>query len=490
MAIGTAKISNRNLRILDVTLITISITCGIIGGLQAMRAALEPMAGMRHMDGDIPQPIPAMPLHHMPEMFVGFAALLGLVVISPKLAPRTPKVAGALVSRPILKIAALTAALSIDVSKTSTLGFVLPGMQDEYGLSNVVASSLSVAGLAGTATGAIIARFAASRIEEQRIYLLSAIGFMMTSCCAMMPTFFGNIVMCFLMGVSVGALAPIVVAAVRDIGKESRMGGGLVILSSSIATAAGFLIAAGTSAWLEPTYSWRVMWLIGIPTGIALIPLSFIIRSDRTPVSYTAPEVDTLRETATSVICTPPQPTRRAMQFVFAFVTGLTGFSLTVWTPTLVKATGAPNVQILLLTVATALLAASVGLAVIQVFLGPRAVLGITAGVTGAALLTLATSAVLDLAGTVSGVALLLALFGSNAMASIVLPTAAQSSDTDSRAQFTAEVSAANRIGGLFGPPVLATFVVSTQATYAAIAVAGGVCCLLTIIAGSRYSQY
>lgn len=470
-----------------------------------MRGAYQTMDHMGHMGHQMPmthpRAIPAMPLHHMPEMFIGFAALFGLIALSPAVAPRKPKAQDVAVSRPILKVVALTAALSIDVSKTSTLGFVLPGMKVEYGLTNIVASGLSVAGLAGTASGAVLARIAIAKIEVDRIYLLSAIGFMITSCCAMMPTFTGNLVMCYLMGVTVGGLAPIVVAAIRDISRDARTGGGLVILASAVATAAGFLVAAGTSALFEPTYSWRIMWLIGIPTGIALMPLSLIIRSDHQAATSKPaappspiPNPSTLEPPPTSTEPAPPTSgsapaTRRIIQFAFAFVTGLTGFALTVWTPSLVKATGAPNAQTLLLTVASALLIASIALAAVHIFFGPRAVLAATAGTTGTALVLLASSAAFNLPPTLASIALLLALFGSNAMASIVLPIAAQSRPAEGRAKFTAEVSAVNRVGGLLGPPLLATLVVSTNATYTAIAIAGSICCLLTIASAVKPTQ-
>lgn len=41
-----------------------------------------------------------------------------------------------------------------------------------------------------------------------------------------------------------------------------------------IGTSAGYLLAAGAAAWLEPLFSWRVLWLLGLPTGAVIILLN------------------------------------------------------------------------------------------------------------------------------------------------------------------------------------------------------------------------
>ena len=50
----------------------------------------------------------------------------------------------------------------------------------------------------------------------------------------------------------------------------------------AIGTSAGYLAAAGAATWLEPMFSWRVLWLLGLPTGALIIFLNrFIPESPR-----------------------------------------------------------------------------------------------------------------------------------------------------------------------------------------------------------------
>jgi putative MFS transporter len=49
-----------------------------------------------------------------------------------------------------------------------------------------------------------------------------------------------------------------------------------------VGTSAGYLLAAGSAALLEPLFSWRVLWLLGLPTGALIIVLDrFIPESPR-----------------------------------------------------------------------------------------------------------------------------------------------------------------------------------------------------------------
>ena len=49
-----------------------------------------------------------------------------------------------------------------------------------------------------------------------------------------------------------------------------------------VGTSAGYLLAAGAAAWLEPMFSWRVLWLLGLPTGAVILLLNrFIPESPR-----------------------------------------------------------------------------------------------------------------------------------------------------------------------------------------------------------------
>jgi MFS transporter, putative metabolite:H+ symporter len=49
-----------------------------------------------------------------------------------------------------------------------------------------------------------------------------------------------------------------------------------------VGSAGGYLAASGAAAWLEPIFSWRILWLLNVPTGLLVILLSrFIPESPR-----------------------------------------------------------------------------------------------------------------------------------------------------------------------------------------------------------------
>jgi putative MFS transporter len=62
----------------------------------------------------------------------------------------------------------------------------------------------------------------------------------------------------------------------------ARHRGWLLVALGGVGTSAGYLLAAGAAAWLEPLFSWRVLWLLGLPTGAVILLLNrFIPESPR-----------------------------------------------------------------------------------------------------------------------------------------------------------------------------------------------------------------
>ena len=98
--------------------------------------------------------------------------------------------------------------------------------------------------------------------------LLSALMFIGTAICGAMPAFGWNLVMCFLMGASAGGLLPITFTLMAETVPAAHRGWLLVALGG-IGTSAGYLLAAGSAALLVPEFSWRALWLLGLPTGSA-----------------------------------------------------------------------------------------------------------------------------------------------------------------------------------------------------------------------------
>lgn len=221
------------------------------------------------------------------EMWVGMALIpVGLLLAAYGLLPRRadqlqPGEAlqfhvadGVRLSREHWKLViVLIVTLAVDVMKPATLGFVMPGMRLEYEISQPRASLLALFALTGTTVGSIVWGRIADRFGRRAAILISALMFIGTAICGAMPSFEWNLAMCFLMGASAGGLLPIAFTLMAET-VPARDRGWLLVLLGGIGTSAGYLAAAGAAAWLEPLFSWRVLWLLGLPTGLLIIVLN------------------------------------------------------------------------------------------------------------------------------------------------------------------------------------------------------------------------
>lgn len=172
-----------------------------------------------------------------------------------------------------IQIGLLSVALVIDVMKASSLGFVIPGMRDEYGLSFSAVAVLPFVALLGTTLGSFLWGALADIYGRRAAILLAAVMFLGTSICGAMPSFTWNIVMCFLMGLAAGGMLPVANALLAEILPTEHRGWCLVLLGG-IGTVVGYFATSEFSALLQPFFGWRIMWLLGFPTGIILIVLS------------------------------------------------------------------------------------------------------------------------------------------------------------------------------------------------------------------------
>jgi putative MFS transporter len=167
----------------------------------------------------------------------------------------------------------LAVALVIDTMKPATLGFVLPGMSSEYGFSASTGAWLLLWALAGTTIGSVFWGVMADRIGRRAAILLAALMFIGTAICGTMPLFGANLFMCFLMGVAAGGMLPIVYALMAE-SVPAGPRGWLVVLHGGLGTVGGTLAAAGCATLFEPEYSWRVLWLLNLPTGLIMLLLN------------------------------------------------------------------------------------------------------------------------------------------------------------------------------------------------------------------------
>jgi putative MFS transporter len=173
-------------------------------------------------------------------------------------------------------MAVLTIALVIDVMKPASLGFVVPGMLDEYGVSAATVAWLPFAALCGTVAGSVIWGALADLYGRRASILLSAVMFVGTSICGAMPSLWWNVGMCFLMGAAAGGMLPVTYALLAET-MPSRQRGWALVLVGGLGAAGGYLAASALSAWLIPIFGWRILWFLNLPTGLLLIFLNVYV---------------------------------------------------------------------------------------------------------------------------------------------------------------------------------------------------------------------
>src|SRR3546814_2318739 len=149
----------------------------------------------------------------------------------------------------------------------------MPGRSLGDSISTPAASVLALVALIGTTVGSIVGGRLADVFGRRAGILLSALMFIGTAICGAMPTFEWNLVMCFLMGASAGGMLPIAFTLMAETVPAAHRGWLLVALGG-VGTSAGYLLAAGAAATLEPLFSWRVLWLLNLPTGLVILILN------------------------------------------------------------------------------------------------------------------------------------------------------------------------------------------------------------------------
>ncbi len=173
-------------------------------------------------------------------------------------------------------MAVLVVALVIDVMKPAALGFAMPGLVKEYGVPKAVASLVPFFALVGTVCGSVIWGALADIYGRKASILLSAVMYVATSICGAMPSLEWNIVMCFMMGAAAGGMLPVTYALLAETMPSKHRGWALVLVGG-LGAAGGYFAASGFSWLLVPTFSWRILFLLNLPTGLILVLMGGLI---------------------------------------------------------------------------------------------------------------------------------------------------------------------------------------------------------------------
>jgi putative MFS transporter len=364
----------------------------------------------------------------------------------------------------------LVIALVIDIMKPASLGFTLPGMMAEYDVGKATASILPFSALVGTVVGSIVWGIIADIYGRKASILLSAVLFVGTSICGAMPSFAWNIGMCFMMGAAAGGMLPVTYALLAEMMPSKHRGWALVLVGG-LGAVGGYFAASALSALLQPAYGWRILWLLNLPTGLALVALGalipesakFLLARGRKEEARRVMERFGARAEASQAVEAEPTakgPTIALTGGAFAgkllalslaaICYGLINFGLLLWLPAELVAKGYS------MELSSRLLAQSALIAFPTVFLvaflysrwsTKRSVVASIA-VTLAGLLGIIALELELLASPVLPVALL--IVGTNALIAMLLPYAAESFPLRIRGRTTGTVAACTKAGGMF----------------------------------------
>lgn len=389
------------------------------------------------------------------------AASEGLVVAAPEDAP---------LSRAHWRLMfVLVIALVIDIMKPASLGFTIPGMIREYGIARETVSLVPFFALCGTVVGSFLWGWVADIYGRKASILLSAVMFVGTSICGAMPSLAWNIGMCFLMGAAAGGMLPVTYALLAEM-MPSRHRGWSLVLVGGLGAVGGYAAASLIAAWLEPIFSWRILWLANLPSGLMLVLLGgmipesakFLMARGRkeeaqrvmaqfgSAVQQVAPgDVPAVaRGRATPLTGRAFAGKLTALSLV-AICWGLINFGLLLWLPAELVARGYS------MKVSSGLLAASALIALPTVFLvawmyhawSTKSSLIVAIAVT---LAGLGGVLWLDMSGGGSPVLpVALLIVGSNAIIAMLLPYAAESFPLRIRGRSTGWIAACSKLGGV-----------------------------------------
>jgi putative MFS transporter len=390
--------------------------------------------------------------------------------------------ASPLMVRHLALAAILIVATIIDVMKPATLAFVAPGAATEYHLApRFVALWWPLTALSGTVVGSLVWGRLADRCGRRPSLYLATLFFVATAMCGTMPSFSWNLLVCFLMGASAGGMLPLVFTLLAEL-LPSAHRGWLSVLVGGAGTVGGYLTAAGAAYLLEPIYGWRILWLIGLPTGLLLLLLirfvpesprhllqqgrvaeaHAILRRFRARLEEVGREDDPSSGGRVRDLMRPPHSNRMAGLGLYAVGWGLVNFGFLTWLPTLLRGIGLSGSQTNLLLSRSAIIAVPGVALMVWFYARWRTNLALAIGALGIALSLLAIGLLQPQAGVASrllvpSLGFLLAALGGSAAALTVY--SAEVFPTTLRATGAGFIAGGTKAGGVLGPPIVAWIV-------------------------------
>lgn len=383
----------------------------------------------------------------------------------------------------------LVLALVIDIMKPASLGFTIPGMVGEYGVPRQTVSLVPFFALVGTVVGSFVWGVVADLYGRKASILLSAVMFVGTSICGAMPSLAWNIGMCFMMGAAAGGMLPVTYALLAEM-MPSRHRGWSLVLVGGLGAVGGYAAASLVATWLEPIFSWRILWLANLPSGLLLVVLGVFIPESAKFLIARGRHEEAQRVMAAFGSAVQDVPVAglatiaggRAVPLsgraltgkltalsLVAICWGLVNFGLLLWLPVELIARGYS------MAVSSRLLAASALIALPTVFLvawlysawSTKNALLLSIVVTLVGLAGVLWLALAEGTSPVLPVALL--IVGSNGVIAMLLPYAAESFPLRIRARATGWIAACSKLGGVFAQALSIFAIIPTLAASAVL---------------------
>lgn len=406
----------------------------------------------------------------------------------------------------------MATAVTIDVMKPTTLAFVVPGFAQEYGLGSPINPSgqppvalLPLAGIAGTVIGSFYWGWLGDRIGRRASILLAGVLFIATAVCGSMPSYQLNLAMCFIMGLGVGGMLPIIFTLIAETIPARHRGWLMVLIGGDVAGA--YVITSWLSSALVPEYSWRILWLIGLPTGLLLIVLNrWIPESPRFLLAHgreaearavmehygaevvtdeqTAPSVEELVKPGFAQLLRRPLNRLTAVIVLLGLGVGLVTFGFQLWIPSNLQELGLSEVTANRILRDSALIGLPLNflIAWLYGFWSSRKTIVLLAGLTAAALLGFAlTGDRVAEDRTLLYALLVVPIWGISSITAVLVAYSSEIYPTRVRSRGTGLAAGASKVGGVLVIGVVAAAL--TPPTIAGTALIGAIPMALAALA-------
>ncbi|WP_255945665.1 MFS transporter [Streptomyces odontomachi] len=349
-------------------------------------------------------------------------------------------------------IAILTFALLVDQMKPATLAFITPGMRVEYQLSAAEISWMPTCALTGTVIGSLVWGRAADRIGRRATILIASLLFLGTTVCGAMPSFGGNLIMCFLMGMAAGGMLPVVYALMTESLPPGRRAA-IMVLQAGLTTTGGYMAASGLAVLLIPLAGWRVLWFAQLPLVLALIALNRWIPES---AAFTARKAQAEHVPAAALF-KRPQTAKTLVVSAYALAWGLVYWGFITFLPSQLESSGVHGMPAATLLFISSLLSIPTCAVAAWLYMrwSARGTMVVYAALTVAALLVLAAIGMDgDRAVLLTTVMLLFA--GTAGVIALIGPYTAEIYPLAIRGTAGGWAAAVGKSGGAFGPPLIA----------------------------------